>query len=116
MSENVVSELMSDDESAFIARSLLNRGIPDHDALRRSQARHVSVDGLCFPAGLHQEHAIRRNGNTRMFCELFNGSNEVRMFLTQWFEFVEQRIDHQGGDHNYSQENQDRRKPEIQPP
>jgi len=32
-----------------------------------------------------------------MFRELFNGSNEIRMFFTQWLEFVEQRIDHQGG-------------------
>ncbi len=51
-----------------------------------------------------------------MFRKFFNGSNQVRMLLTQGLELVEQWIDHQRSDHDQSKENQDRRKPEIQPP
>jgi len=43
-----------------------------------------------------------------MFREFFNRRNEIWMFLAQWVKFVEQRIDHQGRDHDQSQENQDR--------
>src|ERR1700694_4400178 len=38
------------------------------------------------------------------------------MLLAQGLELFEQRIDHQGRDHDQPKENQDRRKPEIQPP
>src|SRR3981081_65306 len=95
---------MSDDEKTFIVGSLLNRGIPDHHALRRSQAGHVGVNGIRFLARHHQEHAVRRNGNTRMFRELFNGSNQVWMLLAQRLQLVEQRNDYQRGDYGKSQE------------
>src|SRR5436309_8310934 len=111
-----MSKLVSHDEERFIVRSFLNRGIPDHHALRGSQPRHVSVDLVGFPARLHQEDALRWNGNTYMFRKFFNRSNQVWMLLAQRFEFVEQRIDHQRSDHDHSKQNQDRRKPEIQPP
>src|SRR5258708_374398 len=51
-----------------------------------------------------------------MFRKFFNGSNQIWMLLAQWLELVEQRIDHQRRDHDQSQEDQDRWKPEIQPP
>src|ERR1700747_2272905 len=107
---------MSDDKEAFIVGSLLNRGVPDEHALRRSQAGHVGIDGVRFPARHHQEHALRWNGNTGMFRKLFNRTDQIGMFLAQWLELVEQRVDYQGGDHDQSKENQYRWKPEIQPP
>src|SRR5229473_5936593 len=116
MSQDIVSELMSDNEKTLIVRGFLNGGIPDHHALRGSQPGHVSVDRVRFPASLHQEDALCWNWNTRMFRKFFNGGNQVRMFVVQRLEFVEQRIDHQRRDHHQSKQNQDRRKPEIQPP
>ncbi len=107
---------MSDDEKGFIVGSLLNRGIPDHDALRNSQACHVGVNGVRLAARQHQEHTVWRNGNARMFRQFFDGSNQIWMLLAQRLELVEQRIDQQGGDHDQSKENQHRGKPEIQPP
>src|SRR6266478_4478305 len=116
MSQDIMSELMSHDEKAFVVRGFLNGGIPDHHALGGSQPGHVSVDRVRFPARFHQENALGWNGNTRMFRKFFNGGNQVRMLFVQRFELVEQRIDHQRRDHHQSKQNQDRGKPEIEPP
>src|SRR6266849_2311243 len=116
MSQDIVSKLMPHNEKTFIVRSFLNRGIPDHHALGSSQPSHVSVDRVRFPASLHQEDALRWNGNAGMFRKFFNGGNQVRMLLVQGLEFVEQRIDHQRRDHDQSKQNQDRGKTEIEPP
>src|SRR6266852_212289 len=89
MPEDIVSELMPDDEEAFIDGSLLNRGIPDHHALRSSQPRHISVDSVRFPARHHQKHALRWNGNTGMFRKFFYRSNQICMLLAQGLELVE---------------------------
>src|SRR5260370_12600370 len=51
-----------------------------------------------------------------MLRQCCTDSNQNRMLLTQELEFVEQRIDHQRSDHDHSEENQDRGKPEVQPP
>jgi len=51
-----------------------------------------------------------------MFREFFNAGNQIGMFLAQWLKLVEQRIDHQRSDHDDSEKNKHRGRPEIQPP
>src|SRR5260370_38164121 len=104
MSQDIVAEFMSDDEKAFFVGSLLNCGIPDHHALRSSQAGHIGVDGVRFPARSHQEHAVRRDWNARMFREFFNGSNQIGMLLAQRPELIEKRIHYQRGENTQSPE------------
>ena len=58
-----MAHLMAEDEEDLVGGALGDGGIPDHDALRRSEAGDVGVEVGDFGGGLHEEHAVGWNVN-----------------------------------------------------
>ncbi len=77
VSEHVVSHLVSEDEERLRRGHVLHGRVPHDDALGRAEAGDVGVQRRGLLAGLHLEHALRRNVHAGAMHHAFDLRDQV---------------------------------------
>src|SRR5437868_204146 len=107
---------MSKDEERFLGSQLLNHVVINHDALRCAESDDISIDLICFAAGVHQKHSITRNLQTCTFCKCLEVAGELRMPGGERFELVKQGIDNDGLEQKNDEHDGQGSEPKVKPP
>jgi len=79
MAQSVVAHLVGEDEADLAGRAAGDGGVPDDDALGRSEAGDVGVELSGLDAGLHQEHALGRDGDSSAYYDLLQSIDQRRV-------------------------------------
>jgi hypothetical protein len=90
--------------------------LKNHDAFGCAEAGNIRVNFVVFAAGIHQKHAITGDLQACASRELLQVGSELGMLICKRFELVEEGIDNNGFKNENTQNNGQRRKPEVEPP
>ena len=75
--EDVVSALVAEDEEDFVVRNAAGGRVPHNDAFGSANTADVGVEAVGLDAGLHEEHAVRRDVGAGAGDNLFKLGDEA---------------------------------------
>src|ERR1035437_485523 len=116
VAEHLVPHLVSEDKQRLRCGHVLHRGVPYHDPFGSSEASDVSVQLSGLLAGLHLEHALRRDVHSAAVDDPLDLRDQVGMMAGQRLELIEQWINPNRLDEDYKDDDRDDRQPEVEPP
>ena len=109
-----MAALVAEDEHDFVVGNAAGGGVPDDDALGGANAVDIGVEPVGLFAGLHEEHAVGRDGGSGASYHFLEFIDERGMALGERLELVEDGLE-EGRDEEHDNDERQRKKPCAEP-